>query len=526
MDAPYIPSSMEREFYYYGIYSRPPLVARSSYDRWIAPTGPEAYLASKEIKPAGLTALKGVWEKSLGRAMGEYLDSMGVQCSSLDPIRIGTVDEETPPLIIWVGVNPGSLTPEDGVKVAIQCKGMLDEYSFHDIHIEIRESQFTLAAKLYRPVVNSNPTAKAREAFSTSLGIPISSEATPDIGGTAAFFFSVANRKGKLFLLTARHVLFPPDSEPNELYIYRGSGDKKRNVLLLGHEGYKKRIELIESEIKDRVMMIEYLHRRMDAADRMGDKEDAEKERMEVRYELEKENNSKVVLEEFLLEVERNWGKIENRIIGHVVLSPPLKFNVGDRGSTQDWAVIEIHKSKVDETNFLGNCIDLDPSIDVTRFTKWMYPHPTNPHWFSYPENRLLSIFDKLSDKEMKRPDPKIIDQHKDPVIMVIKNGATSGVTAGRLNTIDSFIRFYYKGKPGEWSREVSVLGRDSKSGPFSYKGDSGSAVVAGDGKLAGLLTGGTGPPEALDCTYVTSIDAILEGLELFDYKANLYPIV
>ena len=211
MDKPYIPSPMEREYYYYGIYSRPPLVARSSHDLWVAPTGAEAYPVPKECTPAGLTPLKAVWEKSLGRAMGEYLHDMGVQCTSLDPIRIGKAGEESPPLIIWVGVHPGSLTPEDGAKAAIQCKAMLDEHSFHDVHVEIRESQFALAAKLYAPVLNSDPTAKAREVFSTSLGIPICAEDTPHIGGTAAFFFSVTHHPGKLFLLTARHVLFHPD---------------------------------------------------------------------------------------------------------------------------------------------------------------------------------------------------------------------------------------------------------------------------------------------------------------------------
>ena len=377
---------------------------------------------------------------------------------------------------------------------------------------------------MYAPVLNSDPTAKAREVFSTSLGIPICAEDTPHIGGTAAFFFSVTHHPGKLFLLTARHVLFHPDDEPNELYVYRGIGDKKRDVLLLGDEGFEQRVKLIESQIEDRVTMIDYHHRRMNATDKMADKEGAEKERRDAAYQLEKENDSKVALEEFLVEVKRDWGEKGNRVIGHVVLSPPIRFNVGNRGHTQDWAVIEIDTSKVDETNFLRNCIDLDPSIDVTTFTKWMYPHLTSPHSFTYPENRLLDIFGTLSDKEMQKPDPKFVDQHQDPVIMVVKNGANSGVTVGRLNTIASFIRLYFTGKPGDWSREVAVLPRDSKSGPFSHKGDSGSAVVAGDGKLAGLLIGGTGSSGVSDCAYVTSIDAILEGLEASDYKANLCP--
>ena len=45
---PYVPSAIEAEFYYYGLPSKPRLIARSSYDIWIVPTGPEAYLDPKE----------------------------------------------------------------------------------------------------------------------------------------------------------------------------------------------------------------------------------------------------------------------------------------------------------------------------------------------------------------------------------------------------------------------------------------------------------------------------------------------
>lgn len=521
--APYVPSPMERRHFYYGIYSRPALVARSSYDLWVAPTGAEAYMVPKECKPAGISSLNNVWEDTLGRAMGEYLQDMGVQVTSLDPIRIGKAGDESPPLIIWVGVIPGSLAPDAGIKAAIQCKAMLEKNSFNDIHVEIRESQINRSAKMYRPVSTSDPTAKAREPFSTSLGIPICAETTPNIEGTAAFFFSAPRFPGKLFLLTARHVLFHPDEDRNELYVYHGTGDKKRAVLLLGEEGFETRKKRIETQIRGKQYIIDHLQERLSVADRL---ENEGRERKEVLFLLEKENTGKVVLQKFLDDAQRDWTEKENRVIGHAVLSPPIRFNVGERGQTQDWAIIEVDQSKIDDTNFVGNCIDLGPDIAVDVLTDWMYPHPANPPSFKYPHNRLLKFHGKLSDKEMEKPDPKTIDQHQDPVAMVLKNGATSGVTVGRLNTIDSFIRVYFKGKPSEWSREVAVLPHGSRSGPFSDPGDSGSAVVAGDCRLVGLLTGGAGSSEVSDVTYVTSIDAILEGLAAFGYNANLYPAI
>ena len=59
----------------------------------------------------------------------------------------------------------------------------------------------------------------------------------------------------------------------------------------------------------------------------MADKEDAEKERRDVTYQMEKESNSKVVLEEFLIEVKRDRGN-------KIDLDPALISPLSPRGST------------------------------------------------------------------------------------------------------------------------------------------------------------------------------------------------
>ena len=42
-------------------------------------------------------------------------------------------------------------------------------------------------------------------------------------------------------------------------------------------------------------------------------------------------------------------------------------------------------------------------------------------------------------------------------------------------------------------SKEVCVLPRDLKSGSFSARGDSSSAVIDGIGRACGIITGGDG---------------------------------
>lgn len=105
---------------------------------------------------------------------------------------------------------------------------------------------------------------------------------------------------------------------------------------------------------------------------------------------------------------------------------------------------------------------------------------------------------------------------------MVLKNGNTSNITVGRLNTIRAFTREYFKGKPGKTSKEMSVLPRNSKSGQFTYRGDPGSVVVDGKGRVCGILTGGDGATEVSDVTFVTSINFLIKRLADYGFNANI----
>jgi hypothetical protein len=63
---------------------------------------------------------------------------------------------------------------------------------------------------------------------------------------------------------------------------------------------------------------------------------------------------------------------------------------------------------------------------------------------------------------------------------MVIKRGNITGLTVGRANNIMSYAGYYYDGQEAEPSKEWAIISRDSKSGVFSDKGNSGSVIVDG----------------------------------------------
>ena len=521
-NAPFVPSVEEAENRYYGLPSRPYFIARSSHDVWVAPTGMEAYLKPRELRPVGEHPLCDVWEGGLDVVMHNHLVEQEVQYTSLDPVRIRIVNESAAPVIIWVGVEPGSLSADRGVEVAVGLRVFLLAHGIEDVHVEIRESAFTTFAKMYKTVPDYNPTARAREPFSTTQGIAICSEESPDIQGTATLFFTVSSKPGKLFLLAAKHVLFRVDEE-NDHYVYHGSGPR-RNVLLLGTNGFEARTKDIEKEIRGTRMIIDHLKGRLKFADKMEDPEEAQREREDVQPQLHKAERAIPGLEQFLAVVKRDWEDPKERIIGHVVLSPPLVLSAGEDGFTQDFAVIEVDTTKIDATNFIGNAIDLGTEISVWTLTDWIDPNHANKRSFEYPPDRLLQFYGTISNAEMRNPSPKNVNDRGDPTIMVLKRGSTSGLTIGCLNNIHSILRKAFKIRPGEFSRAGAVLPRAFKSGAFSEPGDSGAAVINGWGAVAGMLTGGGGSSEEFDCSYITPVTFLLECLKEHCFPANIFP--
>jgi hypothetical protein len=67
---------------------------------------------------------------------------MEVKWTSVDVVRIGNAEEgmQFAPVILWIGVEPASLSGRDGVAVAFKCREILVEHDITDVDVEIRES--------------------------------------------------------------------------------------------------------------------------------------------------------------------------------------------------------------------------------------------------------------------------------------------------------------------------------------------------------------------------------------------------
>lgn len=515
-NTPYVPSTEEARFRYHGLPSRPPFVARSSCDIWTMPSGVPEYLPCMEAYPTGKHPLCDIWKGQVDDAMDAFLMQSKVDYSSIDLVRMKEVNESAGPMIVWVGVVPDSLSAERGIKVAVGLRAILLEHGIQDVHVEIRESEVKNLAEMYGHDPSTYPEVPFKEPFTPTLGITICAEDTPDIQGTATLFFTTPSKPGKLFLLAAKHVLFRVDEENGD-YVYHPPAPR-RNVLLLGTNGFSKAIESINDEIKAIQSLIDDFTALLAHAAARDDREVGRREQARFQPLLDNQMAAIGPLRQFLARIESDWEDPKKRIIGHVVRSPPLSLSDKKDCYTADFAVIEVDTAKINASNFAENAMDLrGTKVSRSDLGKWI-------PGFNHPPNRLLKFHGTLSDDEMSHPSPQNVDIRGDPTIMVLKRGHTSGLTVGCLNTVTSIVRKPFKSQPGAKSREVLVLPRKSRSDPFSEGGDSGAAVVNRDGAVAGMITSGGGYDNISDCTYVTSINFLLRRLEELGYPANIFP--
>ena len=154
----------------------------------------------------------------------------------------------------------------------------------------------------------------------------------------------------------------------------------------MGKAAFESRCKSIESAIIGQQLNIDLLNRRLEAAQKMEDEEEAEMEKADIVKDMARCTKAVEAYQKLLNVVVRDWKDERNRIIGHVTLSPPISFGYGDEGFTDDWPVVEVYPSMMGKPNFVWNAIDLG-SIAVDKLTAWMDPHQSS---FNYPSSRLL----------------------------------------------------------------------------------------------------------------------------------------
>jgi hypothetical protein len=82
---------------------------------------------------------------------------------------------------------------------------------------------------------------------------------------------------------------------------------------------------------------------------------------------------------------------------------------------------------------------------------------------------------------------PDLYDSEGQPCLIVLKDGCATDLTIGRYAGLESFLC----NEDGVESIELAIYNYDKKAGAFSAKGDSGSLIFDGLGRMVGLLHSG-----------------------------------
>ena len=143
--------------------------------------------------------------------------------------------------------------------------------------------------------------------------------------------------------LSCRHVLIG-SNEPNEVYVHHRSVPA-RDILLLGHQAYTKLVESIKLKIARHGTDIERWQRQIQKFMERGQGSDVDDVAKAAKYRAKTEGfveESEEAIKELaalLNQVDKHWKPADNRVIGHVLHSPPIALCVGQQRFTEDWGL-------------------------------------------------------------------------------------------------------------------------------------------------------------------------------------------
>ncbi|KAH8989861.1 hypothetical protein EDB86DRAFT_3104234 [Lactarius hatsudake] len=533
---PLTDSNFEAYSDYYGLPSNPISVYHTG--EWSKrPTGYQMWRVPKELRPVCDHPIADVW-RELGQQIYQYLDSVNVKWTTIDPVRIAKVakvEEEATqagPLFLWVSVKPRSLSHKDAEVAAVSCKKILKESNLTDVEIAFRESVFTRSAgpRLlnHDDSYSLHGTVDVRRPLTPGLGLQIASRRTPCFEGTGGLYICEGGESQRVFILMAWHVVLPPSAVHNELYDSKTCGKRVSqhcDVLLLGNKRYQGVLVSIMVEIGCEAMLVDhYKDVLQDFGEASKDDTVRAKEREYYKRQLERAEEAIESLNEFHTEVTKSWSTECQHVLGHVVYSPPISVGIGPKLFTEDWALIELHGEKIDWADFKGNGIDLGTRMLPVEFMSKMYPNAMARTSFQYPYDHLLQLQGVVEEDELRHP--TMLNTNGEACIIVVKSGNSTGVTISRATGIMSFVCENFKDGTHKTSMELPIYPYSQKDGAFSTPGDSGSIIADGKGRIVGLLTGGAGKTDSTksDVTYASPFFWVFdERIKASFSDANLY---
>ena len=356
-----LPNSFGAFSDFYGFPSNPISVYQTG-NAWPLPKGPQSQRVPREARPICSHPIQAVW-RTLGEQVYKFLDSLEIKWSTIDPVRFAEEEEGEPgPLYLWVGVEPQSLSLEGAKAAAVGCKRILADAQFPDVEIAFRESIFTRSTgpQLLNHVLSVDPTTDIRSPFTPALGVQIASQNASHLEGTGSLYLREGGQSNRVFLLTTRHVALPQSAHRNELHVHKNASQPRHEVLILGSKAYPDALKAMTDKIGRELIFVEHCKRELSALKAVeGEDTVVADARQELEGKLTKAEKTIAAVDEFHGEITKHWSTASQRVLGFVIYAPPISVSTGLKQFTEDWALIELYRDKIDWKGFKGNVVYL-----------------------------------------------------------------------------------------------------------------------------------------------------------------------
>jgi hypothetical protein len=310
----------------------------------------------------------------------------------------------------------------------------------------------------------------------------------------------------------------------------------------MGEEAFKGYLDSVCVWMKTLEYSVDILQRRINTLTRMVadgiNITQSQANLEENEAELARQQTRIATLRNFKVDMDKNWSKPKDRVIGFVSWAPPIGLGVPPHRYTRDLCVVELYKDKF--KHMIGNVLSLGAVLVCVielADLKCVFPLGSEYQPFEimsllhdgvdiaseikYPEEGLLHLHGMLSAEQVNTPNHLHL-QGKN-ICRVLKRGPTTQLTVGTLTGFRSFVRRYSLAGNME-SLELPILLHEKESGTFSKGGDSGSLIVSAHGEFVGLLSGGSGSgSDGSDITYATLFEWVWELVCAKFPSASLY---
>jgi hypothetical protein len=152
-------------------------------------------------------------------------------------------------------------------------------------------------------------------------------------------------------------VVLPLSEYRNELYAHINNSQPPHEVILLGSKAYQDVLQSIMRNIGNHAILANSSKDDLKRLEEAAEGENAAK--AEARERLKEAEKLIETLNNFYSTVTKIWRPDSQRILGHVAYAPPISVGVGEKLYTEDWALVELYRKKIDWKIFKGNVIFL-----------------------------------------------------------------------------------------------------------------------------------------------------------------------